>query len=143
MKNTILKPYCQAVGKDFTMEMKTSERGRVVFSFCKLLIASYIITGILLLLLSMILYKFHISESFVNIGIIAIYCLSTFFTGFLAGKSMQRRKFIWGLLLGGAYFLILCLISLGINSSISDLSGNFLTAFVLCVGSGMLGGMIS
>lgn len=125
------------------MENKSNTYGRIFFSFGKLLAASYFITGILLLLLSMLLYKFHISQSMVNIGIIVIYCLSTFFTGFLAGKSKKQKKFIWGLLLGAAYFALLCLISLAINSSIKDLSGNFLTSMLLCVGSGMLGGMLS
>lgn len=116
---------------------------RSLFSFCKLLIASYFITGILLLLLAMLLYKFHIGEAIVNMGIVLIYCLSTFFTGFLAGKSMREKKFLWGLLLGAAYFLLLCLISFAITRSIEDLSGNFLTSMLLCTGSGMLGGMLS
>jgi putative membrane protein (TIGR04086 family) len=125
------------------METKTNAYARLLLVFGKLLFASYFITGILLLCLSMLLYKFHISQSVVNIGIVVIYCLSTFFTGFLAGKSRKQKKFIWGLLLGVAYFVLLCLISLAVNSSIKDLSGNFLTSLLLCAGSGMLGGMFS
>lgn len=125
------------------METKSNSMSRYFISFGKLLVASYFITGILLLLLSMALYKFHISQTIVNIGIIVIYCLSTFITGFLAGKSQRQKKYIWGLLLGGAYFFVLCLISLTINSTINDLSGNFVTSMFLCVGSGMLGGMLS
>lgn len=124
------------------MENKSNTYGRLFFSFGKLLLASYFITGILLLLLSMLLYKFRISQNMVNIGIVVIYCLSTFITGFLAGKSQGQKKFIWGLLLGAAYFILLCLISLAVNGSIEDLSGNFLTSMLLCVGSGMLGGML-
>ena len=125
------------------METKSNSMSRYFISFGKLLVASYFITGILLLLLSMALYKFHISQTIVNIGIIVIYCLSTFITGFLAGKSQRQKKYIWGLLLGGVYFLVLCLISVTINSTINDLSGNFVTSMLLCVGSGMLGGMLS
>ena len=52
------------------MEMRIPVKFNRLFSFCKLLIASYLITGILLLLLAMILYKFRISDDMVNIGII-------------------------------------------------------------------------
>ena len=39
----------------------------------KSLLAAYIVTGLLLLLLALLLYKLQLSESVVNIGIIAIY----------------------------------------------------------------------
>ena len=124
------------------MEQSIKKRVDVLF-LLKLLAFSYIITAVFLLILSMLLYKFRLSETIINIGIVVIYVAATFLTGFLAGKKTGTKKYLWGLFLGAGYFLILTLISLIINHGISDFSGNFLSTLFLCVGSGMLGGMLS
>lgn len=124
------------------MEQSIKKRVDVLF-LLKLLAFSYIITAVFLLILSMLLYKFRLSETIINIGIVVIYIAATFLTGFLAGKKTGTKKYLWGLFLGAGYFLILTLISLIINHGISDFSGNFLSTLFLCVGSGMLGGMLS
>lgn len=111
--------------------------------FLKLLIVSYFITGVLLLLLALLLYKFHLSDGMVAVGITVIYIMSTFFTGFLAGKGIGHQKYLWGLLLGGAYFGILVMVSLCMNRSPADIGNNFLITMFLCLASGMLGGMLS
>lgn len=108
--------------------------------FLKLLIASYFITGVFLLLLALLLYKFHLSGSVVSAGIIVTYIASTFFTGFLAGKRMGHQKYLWGLLLGGAYFIVLAIVSLCAGAGVGH---NFLVTLFLCLASGMLGGMLS
>ncbi|MCM1160477.1 MAG: TIGR04086 family membrane protein [Roseburia sp.] len=124
------------------MEQSIKKKVDVLF-LLKLLAFSYILTAVFLLILSMLLYKFRLSETIINIGIVVIYIAATFFTGFLAGKKIGTKKYLWGLFLGAGYFLILTLISLIINHGISDFSGNFLSTLFLCVGSGMLGGMLS
>lgn len=107
----------------------------------KALLASYIVTGLLLLLIAGLLYKFQLDEGKVQIGIIATYILSCFVGGFLAGKMMKSRQFLWGVLLGLLYFLIMTLVSIAVNRELQDGSGSFLTSFLLCMGGGMLGGM--
>lgn len=109
----------------------------------KCLLFSYILTGGLLMLLALLLYRFNLSEKIVGICIIGIYVAATFFAGFVAGKKIGSRKFIWGLMMGAAYFLVLLLVSLAVNHSVKELSGNFFTVLILCAGSGMLGGMLS
>ena len=52
----------------------------------KALLAAYIVTGLLLLLLALLLYKLRLSEAVINLGITAIYLLACFLTGFLLGK---------------------------------------------------------
>lgn len=109
----------------------------------KCLVCSYILTAILLLGLAGLLYKFSLSESTVSIAIIVIYVLATFSAGFIAGKQLKSKKFMWGLLLGGLYFLVLVIISLGANQGIIDFAGSFMTTCVLCLCGGMIGGMVS
>lgn len=128
------------------MEKKTGGRPEIeqrAADVLKALLCAYIVTGILLLVLTLLLYKAGLSEENVNAGIILTYVISTFSGGFVIGKLTRVRKFLWGLLLGVVYFVLLLLISLGIYHSLQSDLMNLTTTFLLCAGGGMLGGMIS
>ncbi len=120
----------------------SAEKNTAVAVMAKCLLCSYIVTVLLLLLLALLLYKVGVSESNVAIAIIVIYVLATFLGGLIAGKEMQSRKFLWGALLGVSYFIILAIISVGVNHSVAELGDSFMSAFVLCTAGGMLGGML-
>ena len=124
------------------MLKKINLSSRLTF-ILKCLLISYLLTTGLLLLLALMLYRFGLSEKIVSICIIAIYIIVTFLAGFLAGKREGSRKFLWGLMMGSLYFVILIVLSLIVNHGLSGVSGNLLTVLMLCGGSGMLGGMIS
>ncbi len=109
----------------------------------KSLLAAYIVTGLLLLLLALMLYKLQLSESVVNIGIIAIYVAACFLGGFLEGKMMKTRKFLWGGAFGLLYFAVLAIISLAVGQGFSGSSSHFVTTLILCMAGGTLGGMVS
>ena len=70
----------------------------------KSLLAAYVVTGILLMILAMALYKFELTEEAVTAGITAVYLLSTFAGGLVAGKLAKIRRFFWGIVLGILYF---------------------------------------
>ena len=61
------------------------------------LIAAYILSGILLAVLSFALFKFRLPENQVNVAVCAVYVISCFFGGILAGKTMRTRRFFWEL----------------------------------------------
>ncbi len=124
---------------------KKKEAGKVqkVLQIVKALIASYIVTGLVLVLLTTLLYRFEMGEGIISAGVIVAYLLSGFFGGFLIGKKRKEKKFLWGAVVGAAYFLVLVLISLLVYRKIQGEIGNFFTTMVLCVGGGTLGGMIS
>ena len=109
----------------------------------KALLASYIVTGILLLLLTMALYKMELNEKMVSAAIVAIYVMATLIGGILIGKMAKVKRFIWGLGLGVAYFALLLLITLGVYHTLNGDGANLVTTFILCAGGGMAGGMIS
>ena len=116
--------------------------GRAIF-ITKCMLAAYILTAGLLLLLAFLLYRFGLSEQTVSLCIIGVYIAVTFAAGFLAGRRAGRRKFLWGLAMGAFYYAILVIVSLIVNRGLQDVSGNLMTVFCLCAGSGMLGGMVS
>lgn len=109
----------------------------------KVLLVMYIITGVLLVVLAAVLYKFELSEAAVNIGIIMIYVVSGFLGGFLIGKIQKSRKYLWGAAAGLGYFLVLLLVSLALNKGLDSGVAHIATTWILCTASGAVGGMLS
>lgn len=107
----------------------------------KILLLMYVITGVMLLALTALLSKLQLTESAVSIGIVAIYVISGFVGGLLAGKKMKSRKFLWGMIMGAAYFLILVAGSIVFHKGLDMEASRFATTLVLCIASGMVGGM--
>lgn len=107
------------------------------------LLFGYLITGAMLLLLAGLLYRLRLSEQVVSIGIIVIYVVSALVSGYIAGKKAGNKKYLWGLLQGGLYFVVLLLMTLAVRQSVSEFGSNLVTTFLLCTGSGMLGGMLA
>ncbi len=109
----------------------------------KALFIMYLVTGALLLLLAFLLFRLHLSEEVVTIGILVSYVLATFLGGIYIGKKMQNRKFLWGLAAGTLYFLMLLLVSLAINRTLGDGAGNVITTMIMCACGGTFGGMLA
>ena len=107
------------------------------------LIVSFLLSILMLAGLTFLLYRFRLGESQITIGIYVIYILSCMIGGFLAGKSMKSRRFLWGLISGILYFLFLLAISALQESGITADPANILTVLGICGLSGMAGGMIS
>ena len=128
-KNPMRKNLLQAQGEK---KVRVS-----VLSIMKILLAMYLVTGGLLLVLSALLYKMQLSESVVSAGIVLIYVVSG------SGKVMKTRRFFWGMVMGGAYFLILVLGSILFQKGVNMEVSRFFTTLILCTASGMIGGMAS
>ena len=120
------------------MERNQGTEGVQVAFFLKSLLFSYIITGTLLAILAFLLYKLNLSEKTVSIAIIVIYIVATMFVGFVTGKRMENRRFLWGLVMGCAYFLILAVVSFIVGKGSIDVGNSFFTTLALCAGGGML-----
>lgn len=114
-----------------------------IFSLLKGLLFSYIITAFILLLLSFLMLKLDLSSAVISGGINFSYIVSAFVGGFFVGKKLEQKKFMWGLLLGICYFVIVMLVSLMMNHGTALPLGSLLTVFIICGLSGMLGGMVS
>lgn len=119
------------------------QKGRKAMWILKALLASYVITAVLLVVLAMLLYKFELNEQMVSGTIVGIYVVSTFAGGFITGKLAGTRRFLWGMCTGFLYFALLLLITLLVYRGMNGNSENLLTTFLLCAGGGMAGGMIS
>lgn len=109
----------------------------------KSLLCSYTLTGVLLLILAFLLFKMDLSEAVVSVGIVVIYILSCFLGGLLLGRKMKKQKYVWGLLLGLGYFLLLTGVSCLVERGFSMNFARAAMIMAICAGGGTLGGMIS
>ncbi|MDF2473065.1 MAG: hypothetical protein K0R92_1485 [Lachnospiraceae bacterium] len=122
---------------------KVLHRNSKAIVILKILIITYIITGLLLLLLSFLMLKLDLSNAILSGGIVMIYILSSFIGGLLLGKKAEQKRFLWGLVMGAVYFVILLLISVLGNTMAGIDTNQIFSSMLICLFSGMLGGMIS
>lgn len=108
----------------------------------KSVVVAYIITAIVLLILSFIMYKVKMSLNVANGGILFTYIISCFLGGFLFSGALESKRYLGGGLLGVVYFFVTYCISAAWNQSLTAQMPGMLTAFLVCVFAGMLGGMI-
>ncbi len=109
----------------------------------KSLLLAYVITGVLLMILALLLFKCQLNEQVVSIGVIVIYIVTTLIGGFYIGKKIKTKKYLWGLILGASYFALLLLVSLAVNQDISDGANSLVTTLLMCVCGGAFGGMMA
>ena len=109
----------------------------------KTLLISYILTGILLVVLAFALYKFRLKEGQIRIGVNAVYIITCLVGGLIMGKSIRQSRFFWGLTLGLVYFLVLLAVSFLLNKGLNGTMNQILTTMAICAASGTIGGMIS
>ena len=119
------------------------KRGEKIMWMLKSLLASYIVTGLSLLGLTFLVYKFELDEQVVVAGIVAIYVVATFMGGYIIGKLTAIKKFVWGMVVGAIYFALLFLISYGVYREFNTNGISAITTAILCIGGGTLGGMLS
>ena len=106
-----------------------------ILALLKCLLGAYVITGLLLLLTAGLLYKCNLSEKVIDIAIIAIYVISSLLAGLFYSKGAKSRRFLWGMGAGVA-------LSIAMEPDFAPVSNSSITTLLICLGSGMLGGML-
>ncbi|MDF2542678.1 MAG: hypothetical protein K0S47_2396 [Herbinix sp.] len=122
---------------------KAIRQNTKLFVILKGLLFAYILTAFVLVLLSFLMLKLDLPSAVFSGGINFAYIISAFIGGFFTGKKVDQKKFLWGLVVGIFYFVIIMLLSLLMNHANPLPMGSLLTVFVITGLSGMLGGMIS
>ena len=124
------------------MEKSRFNRRRIL-SVVKGLLAAYAVTAVLLMLLALLLLKLNFSEGAVAVGVMVIYLLSCFLGGFLLGKGVGQNKFLWGLILGAVYFVLLMILSAVAGPGNFGGAGKVISTLLLCCAGGMAGGLLA
>lgn len=122
--------------------MEKNSLGSKSIVLIRSLLISYVVTALLLLLMALLLFKLELNENKISMGMIAVYALSCFLGGLSAGKGGRNRRFLWGLATGALYFIILLAVSLGMGGERESML-SLVTTGALCLGGGMIGGMLA
>lgn len=109
----------------------------------KSLLVAYGLTGVFLLILSFLVFRLDLGAAPVAAGIVAVYVVSCLTGGFMAGRLMRRDKYLWGLFVGLAYFLLLVFASSMAQRRWDMSFSHLITTFCMCLGGGALGGMLA
>lgn len=109
----------------------------------KSLLVAYGLTGVFLLILSFLVFRLDLGTAPVAAGIVAVYVVSCLAGGFMAGRLMRRDKYLWGLFVGLAYFLLLVFASFMAQRRWDMSFSHLITTFCMCLGGGALGGMLA
>lgn len=117
--------------------------GRMAKNVMKALLTAYVVTAVFLFILAFVLLKIQPDAQKTGIAILACYVISCLAGGRVCGKHAEKRKFLWGLLSGVLYFVLLLAASELREQAIPVRTTQMLTAFFLCACSGMAGGMLS
>lgn len=122
-------------------ETKKADTVNPAVDLGKSLLLAYLLTGLLLLLAALLLYKLELSAKTAAFFVVFIYVASAFCGGFVMGKCRGNKKYLWGLLTGSVYFLLLLGVSLWVSHSAGTVTEDVWTTFLICAGGGMIGGM--
>lgn len=113
------------------------------FSVMKSLIVSYIVTGLLLLLVALLMQKMGLTDNQVRLFVIIIYGASTIVGGYIFGKIKRSKRFFNGLLFGIMYFTVLVLVSALLNHGFENELSKNIISLVICILGGIIGGIMS
>lgn len=105
-------------------------------------IASWILTAIAAAVLAFMAFLLHFNDGIINAGVVFINILACFFGGFMAGKGIKEKKYLWGLIVGALYFALMLSCSCIFSSESNGSAAAAITSALICLGSGMLGGML-
>lgn len=116
---------------------------RIVVTFLKEILIQMIISAVLLACVSFVVLRMTPGIAVIKVLILVIYGISTFIGGYIIGKVMNKKKFIWGAISGIVYFALIAVIALIVKGSIDTGTVGIISGFVVSVAAGTLGGMIS
>ena len=61
----------------------------------------------------------------------------------MSGKILRKDKYLWGILVGAFYYLLLITVSFVVQGKWDMSAAHAVTTFFMCTGGGTLGGMLS
>ena len=124
------------------MSMEKRERISIIDIPIALLVG-FSVTGVGVFVLALSLLGLSISEEMVDGGILIIYILSCFMAGRIMGKKRRTKRFLWGVCIGMMYYSVLFSASFLLGDSLECVISDVVTSVVICIGSAILGEMIS
>lgn len=112
------------------------------FAWLKGMIVALVLSGILAVVFSYIMYWKEMDWSWLGSATLAIYILSSLVGGMIFSKSFRSKNFLSGGIFGILYFVFLMLAGVIWNGGVFPTFSGMLTGVLICAFAGMLGGMV-
>ena len=93
--------------------------------------------------LFVLIFQFELGEGAAAAGIVFIYVVSCLAGGFAAGRIMRKNRYLWGIVTGLSYYVLLLLVSFLAQGKWDMTFIHAVTTFFMCLGGGAIGGMLS
>lgn len=106
-------------------------------------IAGYVITLLMLGLLTYLMRKFILDEKAVDNIIFGIYVAGSFTGAMLSAWMIKRRRVAVGIIYGAVYITVLLVIAAIMKKQAPDSSNNIVMSVAACVAAGAFGGFFS
>lgn len=103
----------------------------------------FIISALLLAVMSSVIWKTGAGAKTVGGCVTAVYIISNFIGGFMAGRKAGKHKFLWGIAVSAAYFAVIVLAGVWFMGNSPAVSPEIITGGMICIISGMFGGMLA
>lgn len=107
----------------------------------KALLGGYIVTGIMLVIVSVLVYYLSLSEGQINIGIWVTYIVANGIAGYIFANRINKRRFFLGVLCGTVYFLILFIASLAVKCEMGSLIES-IKVLLMCIMGAIMGSIL-
>lgn len=120
--------------------MKEMEQKKILKEVGTAIGISFLMTMLFLVIVAFFMLKAGFGVEVASKLMIAVYVLAPAVGGFILGKKRKVSRFLWGLCVGGIYFLVYALIAVCTKDvPVGDIMW---VALPVCLG-GMAGGMLS
>lgn len=113
-----------------------------MIQFIKGVVFAYAVSAIILLVIAFLMFQWDVAEGVVRGGVIFAYVISCFVYGMIVSRHQTGRRYLWGILAGGTYYIILLIVSMICNRAVFTSIPGIWPALFLCLSGGMLGGMV-
>lgn len=116
---------------------------KIAMAILKETFIQMLISVVLIAVAAFAVLKISPSDAVLKVIILAIYAVSSFVGGFIMGKVMDRRKFLWGLVAGAAYISVILLVAFIINGNFNAGTVGVTSGIITSLAAGTIGGMLS
>lgn len=116
---------------------------KIVGTMLKETLIQMIISVILIAVAAFVVLKISPSDAVIKVIILAIYAISAFAGGFIMGKVMETRKFLWGMAAGAVYIGIILLVAFIEKGSLNAGTVGVASGIITSLTGGTIGGMLS
>ena len=116
---------------------------KILFTIAKETLIQMIISVILIAMAAFVVLKISPSEMVIKVIILAVYAIAAFVGGFIMGRVMDKRKFLWGAAAGAIYIAIILLAAIIVKGSADARTIGVMSGIIVSLAAGTVGGMIS